>query len=346
MWVWPHTSLRMGQALTSFLGSQQETFSKDELIFCHPLPEHVEIECPICLQVMLWEPYLVSCCGHHFCGPCIQQVKKTSNFCPLCKTADYQAMPDKGLERIIKTMTVKCMHHAQSCQWEGELQLLPDHLCRKKREGECPYAVVPCVNECGFKNERRLLDKHELHDCSKRSYNCRYCGYRSTYEDVTSNHLDICLMYPVHCPNRCSQTLKLPRKRIRSHLNEDCPLVDVSCDYKWAGCSWEGFRRDLEIHYERTMNEHLLLVSKETESLQNEKKSLKKEVNELRNENKSLKRDVSELLILTKKAASELRRQSDDIEGLKVDLRDLRQVPLRTAADRRGSYNSRYQSPK
>ena len=34
----------------------------------------LEQECPICLQVMLIDPHLVSYCGHQFCDPCIKKI--------------------------------------------------------------------------------------------------------------------------------------------------------------------------------------------------------------------------------------------------------------------------------
>ena len=90
------------------------------------------------------------------------------------------------------------------------------------------------------------------------------------------------------------------------HLKEKCPLVDVKCDYGWAGCEWVGFRGDHEIHMERSESEHLLLVSTVTESLMEEKESLKKEVKELKT--------------VTAKMAREVTRQGKELEQLKNDL--------------------------
>ena len=58
-------------------------FSKEELSFANELPEHVEIECPVCLDI-LTDPHLVSCCGHNFCGSCIERVKASNGSCPMC----------------------------------------------------------------------------------------------------------------------------------------------------------------------------------------------------------------------------------------------------------------------
>ena len=58
--------------------------SKRDLSFVEDLPKHVEIECPVCLNI-LTDPHLVSCCGHNFCGFCIERVKASDGSCPMCK---------------------------------------------------------------------------------------------------------------------------------------------------------------------------------------------------------------------------------------------------------------------
>ena len=300
----------MGQTVTNYLYGTPDTFSRDELYFTERVPEHLDLECPICLQVM-WDPYLVSCCGHHFCGECIEQARKTNPFCPLCKSKDYQTICDKGLQRTIASLSVKCINYSKGCRWEGRLQDLPAHTSRKSREGECTLVTVACKNGCGYVDERwRLSSAHEQLNCPKRMYSCTYCGYYNTHEQVTGPHLSTCKEFPINCPNNCRDSFKLPRRRINAHLRNECPLSDVKCDYEWAGCEWEGFRRDMEIHLDRNCNEHLCLVSKVTISVQEENRKLKKEMDELRK--------------LTRKATTELRVQTCEINSLKSEVRQLK----------------------
>ena len=299
----------MGQITSLFqYGSPPESFLKDELTFLHPLEDHLEIECPICLQVMLHDPYIVSCCGHHFCYYCITQTKRRDSSCPYCKSTSYDMIPDKGLDRIIKSLPVKCTEHRSGCKWNGILQTLSDHLSKQNREGECLYVAVACKSGCNYRDARCKLAFHEETACPKRPYVCMYCEHKSTYEDITGVHINTCDMFPVQCPNICNRSLVLQRRMVKGHLKDECPLEIVSCIYKDEGCKWKGQRKELSLHCENNMTEHLHLVSKVTQSLREENTSIKIELNELKS--------------LTKKAASELRRQSSELDKLKNELKE------------------------
>ena len=114
-------------------------YSKDELTFVEEPPKILELECPICLQVMLNDPYLMSCCGHHFCGPCIKKVQEAKGPCPFCKESSYQAMVDKKTQRNINSLHVYCINNKEGCEWKRELKDLSSHLQQGIREGECQY---------------------------------------------------------------------------------------------------------------------------------------------------------------------------------------------------------------
>ena len=296
-----------------FFGEKKppESFSLDELVLCDPLPNLVDLECPICLQVMLYDPCLVSCCGHHFCGYCITQAKRNKRNCPYCKTENYDTMADKGLERIIKSLRVKCTGHLKGCQWKGELIDLVDHLKRDSREGECLYSIVECKYKCDYKKERNELSNHEVTSCPKRPYQCEYCGYKSTYVIVTTEHTSTCQRYPISCPNHCEEEMILERRFMDKHLVENCPLAKVTCDYHKDGCNWKGERQALEFHYAQNCPSHLMFVHKRT--------------NRLEKDNGDLKKEIKELNSLMKNAARELREQSNDIRQLQAQIRELKQ---------------------
>ena len=124
--------------------TSKQSFTKGELSFTKDLPEHVEIECPVCFLVMLEDPYLTSC-GHHFCGPCIKQIKGTNGACPVCNRRSYQIFPDKNILRIVRGLQVYCRNKKSGCKWKGELKDLTGHIDEGKRDGECKYEVVDCL---------------------------------------------------------------------------------------------------------------------------------------------------------------------------------------------------------
>ncbi|XP_019861337.1 PREDICTED: TNF receptor-associated factor 5-like, partial [Amphimedon queenslandica] len=128
-------------------------FSKEELSFVEDLPKHMEIECLVCLK-LLTDPHIVSCCGHNFCGSCIERVKTSNGSCPMCNEKEYQAIPDKKCSRIINGLEVYC----------------------KKREGECQYEEVKCrYRKCQERKQRRHLEDHEDKECPQRPFQCQYC---------------------------------------------------------------------------------------------------------------------------------------------------------------------------
>ena len=208
-------------------------FSQDELTFLKEPPKQIEIECPICLQVMINDPHLVSCCGHHFCGTCIKRVKDSNGACPYCKEKEYQTMSNKDRLRIINGLKVNCTN--KGCEWKGELKYLLVHLNKGKREGQCQYEVVTCVHSgCELKKQRQYLVKHEKNECNQRIVFCSYCKFRGTCQFIVNEHFSKCPQYPVPCPNECGCLDEMPRCDIQTHLSEECPLQSVECEFKWA----------------------------------------------------------------------------------------------------------------
>ena len=146
-------------------------FSKDELYFVNKLPEQVEIECPVCLDILA-NPHLVSCCGHNFCEDCIERVKASNGACPMCKERSFQAMVNKERLRIINGLQVYCTNRRRGCQWKGELKNLSTHLNKGKREGECQCEVAMCRYKCREIAQRQHLKHHEDKECLQRPFEC------------------------------------------------------------------------------------------------------------------------------------------------------------------------------
>ena len=282
-------------------------FSKEELSFVKELPEHVEIECPVCLNI-LTDPHLVSCCGHNFCGSCIERVKASNGSCPMCKEKEYQSFIDKKCSRIINGLEVYCSNKEKGCQWKGELKNMSTHLNKEKREGDCQYEEVKCqYEECQERYQRRYLKNHEDKKCPERPFQCQYCGEEDTFLYITEDHYEECEEYPVTCPNKCVST-NMPRGSLTAHINE-CPLEPVDCVFSWAGCNDKPLRKDVHVHTADTKHMTLLAVAcgqlkKENEQIKQENGEIKKENGEMKNEIKAIKEEndtiVEEVTILKK----------------------------------------------
>ena len=273
-------------------------FSKDELSFVKEVPEQIEIECPVCLNI-LTDPHIVSCCGHNFCGSCIERVKASDGSCPMCKDEEYQSFIDKKCSRIINGLEVYCSNKEKGCQWKGELKNTSTHLNKEKREGECQYEEVKCqYKKCLERKQRRYLKDHEDRECLQRLVLCQYCREEGTFLSITKDHYEECRQYPVTCPNKCSST-NMPRGSLTAHINE-CPLEPVDCVFSWAGCNDKPLRKDVHEHTADTKHMPLLAVAcgqlkKENEEIKEENEKIKKENEEIKEENEKIKKENEEM---------------------------------------------------
>ena len=258
-------------------------FSKDELSFVNKLPEQVEIECPICLNVLA-NPHLVSCCGHNFCESCIERVKASNGPCPMCNERSFQAMVNKERLRIINGLQVYCTNRRRGCQWKGELKNLSTHLNKGKRVGECQHEEVKCRYKCREIAQRQQLKHHEDKECLQRPFECQYCKLKGTYHSITEEHYKNCSKYPVLCPNKCTAH-EMPRGSVTDHVNNECPLQPVDCVFSWAGCKERPLRKDIELH--TTDTKHMMLLAVACGEL-------KKEIKEVKDENEKLKVELGE----------------------------------------------------
>ena len=213
--------------------------------------------CPICFE-LLTEPYL-SDCGHHVCCQCrTRLLASNKKKCPECRQPDVlsSARLNKFLQREINDLKVRCQHHREGCKWTGEMRDLQSHLDPDKRK--CGYILLPCSFGCGAKIRRGVMRDHMRNYCPKRQITCQYCSsYSSSYDIVTTKHLQICLQAPVTCPNNCKE-VGITRK----HIIDECLLQVISCPFTSAGCTVKLPRNEMEKHEATAVCEHLRLLMK------------------------------------------------------------------------------------
>ena len=151
----------------------------------------------------------------------------------------------------------------------GELKrhqnLNPD---AENRHLGCEHVEIECKHQCGEYLKRRLIVEHENEYCSKRPFDCDHCKqYRSTFEDVSTNHWPECKCFPVVCPNVCAFSV-IERLDLERHISEECPLTMVDCDYRSAGCSVQMPRKDMAAHLDEYVGAHLDLICLSKQILQ------------------------------------------------------------------------------
>ena len=207
--------------------------------FVEEPPEMLQSRCSLC-QLILREPFQVTCCGHSFCKDCIQPAMarerggegegergeggggggggERERQCPVCEDWYFECYPNKGLELPLYRLGVLCPNREQGCEWTGELAKLDRHLNlepeqqEEEEEGEgeenrllkgCEHSVIKCTH-CGRPYPRAKMEKHQTAACKRRPTTCPLCGeFRSTYSEVKASHSLSCECRLVECPNNC-----------------------------------------------------------------------------------------------------------------------------------------------
>ncbi|XP_064385189.1 TNF receptor-associated factor 4-like [Halichondria panicea] len=269
--------------------------------FVKPPPsEFVQSECPVCLQIIR-EPYQVTCCGKKFCKACIEHIKAIQKPCPTCNEK-FSSFADKGLKQSLYSLKVRCSQQKNGCEWTVDLRQLDEHLNTdpqpEKQLDGCQFVEIDCIYNCGDHLQRRYIQNHQIKDCSKRPFGCEHChDYKSTYDDVTNNHLPVCGSFPAPCPNQCGSTIQ--RQNIDNHVVDECPLTTINCDFNHVGCAVKLPRQDMPKHDNNSLSAHmsLLATSHAKLILENEISSArqKAEFNILVEENKQLRMKITEL---------------------------------------------------
>ena len=247
-----------------------------------------DFDCPICFQ-LVWNPFLTACCGHHLCEACVNSTKEKSNQCPFCNEQPISGIIDKKFQRQINELQVYCLHKKYGCLWVGELGQLSKHLKDDEIYGECKYVTLSCTFSCGKQIFRCELEEHLSEDCPMRTCICEYCGYSSTYKEITTVHYPTCQNYPTVCPNSCSER-KLKRSSLDCHLL-DCPDEVVLCSFHEMGCEERMKRRCLQEHIEANVIQHQLMICDAFKKVKKQNDVLKDDIKVLQQKNEELQRN-------------------------------------------------------
>ncbi|XP_011404662.1 PREDICTED: TNF receptor-associated factor 5-like [Amphimedon queenslandica] len=259
------------------------------------------IECPICLHVIMDDPLQSLCCGRHFCKACISGVEidcyTRVRSCPICRGDCSDTFPDKNFERIVYSKAVYCMKKNQTqeaqCDWSGKLRDFRDHLSTT-----CPYDLVECKYKCSQKDILRVdLTDHLENRCMLRPYSCQHCGAKDAYKAITKSHYRVCKNYPVGCSHCSDENVR--RSELNQHVKDECPMQRVECAFSWLGCKEWPLRKDAKEHYSDSHHEALSQAYRklrdDTDELHLHTNKLRLDTNDLRFDTNELFRDVNQL---------------------------------------------------
>ena len=288
-----------------------------QLQFVRP-PKVIQTECPVCLTVFS-EPYMVSCCGHSFCQSCIERIQTSKGSCPLCKERDFQYYHNKGLQRTLYDLQVCCPYVSSGCQWVGEMGNVRKHLSERDEFvlGACKFAKIEC-SQCHKKIQRERLVSHRSELCTQRPFKCDYCEYQSVYDDVVSNHWPTCKHYPVLCPNDCGASPQ--RQQLEHHVDEECPLTVVSCEFQYAGCDVQLGRKDMLEHMNENVVVHMSLLAGMTQTLIEESRQQERVTQQLNNKLEQGQKIFDEIKKENEELKSELQSAKQENLTLRTEI--------------------------
>ena len=204
--------------------------------------------------------YAIVCCPHN-CGTDIIRLLLNDHVSTQCSLRPHECQycqTGSTYADIVQNHLPQCPMHPvvcpNVCGAEGVVrQGLAAHL------SSCPLQSVRCSNGCGVQVLRRELKDHLMNDCRKRKVPCEYCKTVSSFEEIVGSHLNVCGQVPLECPNRCSE-LKVLRQDLTDHIEKDCPLQVVGCEFAHVGCTARFSRRDTADHVAHSQGAHLSLV--------------------------------------------------------------------------------------
>ncbi len=297
-------------------------------------PDFLQTDCSVCLPV-LRSAHISTCCGHNFCKECIGRIHKYGKRCPLCNGEGFSLTYNRAYDMTLKQLEVYCTHRNAGCGWKGKLESLDEHLnvkpeLEKLLEG-CDLVEVLCYHDgCGQPFQRCLISQHQLKECPWRPYSCEHCHeYDSTYHDTVDNHWPVCECYPVSCPYKCTTDL-IERQNLDKHLNEECPLQEVECDFKSAGCQTKLPRKDMPGHLKENVG-HITLLARQNQELMAkllEKEEEMRRMNEerqreMRRMNEESRREMAEIEQQFQALTKDMRQRISDLESKALEVRQV-----------------------
>ena len=216
--------------------------------------------------------------------------------CLQCKSTSYTGFSNDTLKKELTSLHVHCPNLKDGCTWTGKMKKLKNHL-NPVLVGSCPYMEIECPS-CSKPVRQDELALHASQTCPQRAHECQYCGkYRSTFQDVMTNHMSHCQYTPTSCPNGCRE---MPvNLDLESHISNDCPLTAIECEFKFFGCQATPLRNELSKHMQTSLVTHAKMLASTLEEVVRQNTlfqlELRREVKGLREDNLRLKLRMEEI---------------------------------------------------
>ena len=176
------------------------TFVEEPLDFHH--------ECLVCLQ-LLREPWILECCGHHLCKPCIDKLIRNKQGCPHCRIGRFRYMRDRNHERIVLGKQVYCKYKSKGCEWKGTLREVDQHRSAKLRRCDWCQDQLQCYEE--NQHQGVCIVANEVIDCELKPFGCS--------EKLPRMNIHR------HMQDRCKEHIELVKQAYEKLSSEVCVLA-------------------------------------------------------------------------------------------------------------------------
>ncbi|XP_053315956.1 TNF receptor-associated factor 5 [Spea bombifrons] len=250
----------------SSAGTSLDFEPKLEYVFVEKLQDRYK--CASCCLV-LHNPHQTGC-GHRFCEKCVMSLSERheTSICPIDKETinPQEIFKDNCCKREVLNLQVYCKN-TPDCDAKSTLGRFQDHL------DQCLYQPIQCSNKgCHDQIPRKHLKTHLETQCKLRKELCGYCKQSTAVVNLPIHVKQFCPLYPVPCPNNCSQTS--PREELDGHLSV-CPEVELECPFANYGCNAKVKRGEMKSHEDAFLHQHVLCVLNRNTQLEKQVLDLK-----------------------------------------------------------------------
>jgi len=110
----------------------------------------------------------------------------------------------------------------KGCECQGEVKIV-NYL---KSSNGCEFEDVTCPVDHGTTIQRQYLSNHLEDAYMRHMVDCQYCNITGEHQFIKDGHKEYS-KFPIGCPNKCKAD-NMPRDNIDEHI-KICPLEEVTC---------------------------------------------------------------------------------------------------------------------
>jgi hypothetical protein len=248
-------------------------------------PYVLEYSCPLC-EGILFES-VIDRCGHSYCKNCLDLLLQDVTYCLFTNNPiNYSEISTNiVVNSVIEKQQVYCKNKIDGCEWAGKLLERKNHLLF-----DCIKETIVCeyIN-CNKPIPRDELNTHKL-DCPHRVITCHHCSETVSFNDIEDHYKNGCLNFPTECTNGCN--IKVPVSKMKLHINSYCDNTTTECPFILVGCSFFDIRKELKVHLNENLEDHLKLIAGKIKTLNDITILQKREIDSVRLVNEHIRKDL------------------------------------------------------